>query len=228
MEGEAHSLTTAELAARLAVERRGQPYLSFRDFEEALRLVPLEGDGPVTIGRGATADVVIDWDSEVSRVHAELVLVAGSWAIVDDGLSRNGTFLNGRRVNARKRLASGDAIRVGGATLRFVAPADGGSTTATAVDTQEILLTDAERRVLVALCRPCLRDDAVATPASNREIADELHMSIAGVKARLRALFTRFAVEDDLAQNRKRGELVRRAVATGVVSRRDLDGERSQ
>jgi hypothetical protein len=222
VEGDAHTLTTAELAARLAVERAGDPYLSFRDFEEALRLVPLEGDGPITIGRGITADIVLDWDSEVSRVHAELVRVAGSWAVVDDGLSRNGTFLNGRRVNARKRLASGDAIRVGGATLRYLAPADRESTTLTAVDTQEILLTEAERRVLIALCGPCLRDDAVATPASNREIGEELHMSVAGVKARLRALFARFAVEDELPQNRKRGELVRRAISTGVVSRRDL------
>ncbi len=37
-------------------------------------------------------------DEEVSRLHAELVALADGWAISDDGLSRNGTYVNAERL----------------------------------------------------------------------------------------------------------------------------------
>ena len=39
----------------------------------------------------------LTWDPDASRVHAELVRLADAWVVVDDGLSRNGTFVNGER-----------------------------------------------------------------------------------------------------------------------------------
>ena len=53
------------------------------------------------------------WDSEVSRLHAQLEPVGRDWIVVDDGLSRNGTFVNGERVNGRRRLRDGDRLVFG-------------------------------------------------------------------------------------------------------------------
>jgi hypothetical protein len=82
-------------------------------------------------------------------------------------------------------------------------------------------VSPAQRRVLVALCRPYKDGAAFATPASNGQIGDELHLSVDAVKTHLRALFEKFDVAD-LPQNRKRVALVERALQTGMVSERDL------
>ena len=86
---------------------------------------------------------------------------------------------------------------------------------------RETRLTDAERRVLVELCRPLLRPGGTAVPPSNGEIADALCLSVPGVKSHVRSLFAKLGV-DDLPQNRKRAELARRALELGLVSARDL------
>ena len=49
----------------------------------------------ITIGRRPSNEVVLDWDSEISRVHAALERLGDAWTVVDDGLSRNGSYLNG-------------------------------------------------------------------------------------------------------------------------------------
>jgi DNA-binding NarL/FixJ family response regulator len=82
------------------------------------------------------------------------------------------------------------------------------------------LLTPAQRRVLVALCRP-FKDAGYATPATNQQIADELVVSVDAVKSTLRALFEVFGV-DALPQNQKRASLALQAMRTGVITRRDL------
>ena len=76
----------------------------------------------ITIGRGMGADVALTWDQDVSRVHAELVRLADDWTVADDGLSRNGTFVNDRRVEGRRRLLDGDLLRCGDTLLLFVSP----------------------------------------------------------------------------------------------------------
>lgn len=55
-------------------------------------------------------------------------------------------------------------------------------------------LTPAQRRVLIVLAGPFAAPHAV--PTSNRQIAEELVVSIDAVKANLRALFERFDVEE--------------------------------
>ena len=82
------------------------------------------------------------------------------------------------------------------------------------------VLTPAQRRVLVALCRP-YRDGGFATPASNPDIARELSVSVEAVKTTLKALFELFGIPD-LPQNRKRASLAQQALQSGAVSRRDL------
>ena len=64
-------------------------------------------------------DLAIPWDREVSGVHAELQRVGGEWTIVDDGLSTNGTYVNGVRVSGRQRLRDGDRVRIGRTVLAY-------------------------------------------------------------------------------------------------------------
>ena len=82
-------------------------------------------------------------------------------------------------------------------------------------------LSDAQRRVLVALCRPFKEGQGYVTPATNQQVADELYLSVDAVKTHLRALFAKFGVED-LPQNQKRIRLVELALKSGVVTPRDL------
>jgi DNA-binding NarL/FixJ family response regulator len=81
-------------------------------------------------------------------------------------------------------------------------------------------LTPVQRQVLVALCRP-LKLSAYAAPASNREIAAEVFLSVDAVKAHLRVLFERFGLEE-LPQNQKRARLAAAALVNGVVAERDF------
>ena len=76
----------------------------------------------VTIGRGPSNDIALGWDTEVSRLHAELERLGGEWTLVDDGLSRNGTWLNGQRVAGRQRLRDGDVLQVGQTLIAFRVP----------------------------------------------------------------------------------------------------------
>ena len=62
-----------------------------------------------------------------------------------------------------------------------------------------------------------------ATPATNREIADELYLSVDAVKAHLRTLFEKFDV-GGLPQNQKRARLAALALRDGTVSPRELRG----
>ena len=81
-------------------------------------------------------------------------------------------------------------------------------------------LTDTQRRVLIALCRP-YRDGGFATPATNQEIAAEVFLSVDAVKMHLRTLFGRFAL-GELPQNQKRARLAECALQSGMISHRDL------
>jgi FHA domain len=55
----------------------------------------------VSVGRSST-DVALPWDDQVSRVHAEVCRVGEESVLADDGLSLNGTFLNGEFVGGRR------------------------------------------------------------------------------------------------------------------------------
>jgi DNA-binding CsgD family transcriptional regulator len=217
-----HASTPAELKLRRDAERRGVPFVFFRDADGSLRIHELRSaEGAVQIGRRSACTISLPWDSEVSRAHAELQPVGADWAIADDGLSQNGTFVNGERVAGRKRLWGGDVVRIGRTTIGYWAPAE--TTAAATADGQpEIdarLLTEAERRVLIALARPLREVGGV--PATNQQIADELYLSIPTVKGHLRSIAEKFGIRD-LPQTHKRHELVARAFRSGILIDRGL------
>jgi pSer/pThr/pTyr-binding forkhead associated (FHA) protein len=218
-----HTSTPAELKARLGAERAGTPFLLYRDGDGRQRITGLDTAAEhVTIGRRPDNDVALPWDAEVSRVHAQLERVGRDWALVDDGLSRNGSFVNGERVAGRRRLRDGDRLCFGETPVLFRAPAGDGSLSTAVVGMRPgtIPLTETQRKILVALCRP-LKDSAYATPATNREIAAEAHLSVDAVKAHLRVIFERLAL-DDLPQNQKRARLAALALVNGLVRQHDF------
>lgn len=62
-----------------------------------------------TIGRGETCDIVLDGET-VSRLHCEIVRFGAVYVLHD--FSRNGTFVNGQRVQ-QAQLQDGDQLRIG-------------------------------------------------------------------------------------------------------------------
>ncbi|HWH92300.1 MAG TPA: FHA domain-containing protein [Baekduia sp.] len=216
--------SAAELKAQLQAERLGLPFLVYRDDAGQQRIHTLSAATTrITLGRAPENDVPLAWDAHVSRVHAELELVGGDWIVNDDGLSRNGTWVNGDKLLRRRRLDDGDVVRVGATHVRFRLPVrlDLGTTAIDSSLPPEARLSPAQRRVLVALCRPLSSGEAGATPATNPQIAAELFLSIDAVKTHLRSLYPKFAVED-FAQNQKRSALAARALASGAVSLEEL------
>lgn len=221
-----HSLSATELKELLSAERAGEAFLAFRDEQGRLRLFAVSGrdearDSTSTVGRRAEAHLSLAWDSEVSGLHAELHHIGGEWTIVDDGLSTNGTYVNGQRIAGRQRLRDGDRVRVGRTVLAYrAAQATLVQETVSAGDLPTIELTDTQRRVLVALCRP-YREGNYATPATNQQIAGEIYLSVDAVKMHLRTLFGKFQL-GELPQNQKRARLAEQALQFGVISPRDL------
>ena len=219
-----HAATAVELKAQIDAERDGLPFLIYRDDSGRHQLFVLSDDlERLTLGRRSSTDLPLPWDDEVSRVHAELVRKGEDWTITDDGLSLNGSFVNGEVVRGRRRLQDGDALRVGATVIVFRNPKDRESqATVPAADLHRVVsLSDAQRRVLVALCRPYKDSTAFVTPATNEQIAGELFLSIDAVKKHMRTLFEKFGVEH-LPQNEKRARLVERAFASGLISEREL------
>jgi len=75
-------------------------------------------DAGITIGREASADVVVA-QGEVSRKHAAVVPVGTGYEIRD--YSANGVFVNGTRVEQLQLLRRSDVISIGTEDFRFYA-----------------------------------------------------------------------------------------------------------
>ncbi len=219
-----HQSSPAELKERLEAERRGTPFLLLRDGEERQRIVELTAErSPLTIGRQSTSGVALTWDDQVSRAHADIECIGDVWTLVDDGRSRNGSFVNGERVHGRRPLRHGDVLVIGRTVFTYVSPIAGGEhSTAVGRSRTPPPLSAAQRRVLAALCRPCA-GSRFATPPSNRELAAELNLSVETVKFHLHSLFEAFGLAD-VPQHRKRAMLAQLALERGAISPHELLG----
>jgi pSer/pThr/pTyr-binding forkhead associated (FHA) protein len=217
------TITAAELKAQIEAERQRRPFLVFRDGEGKQAILPIEANAELWVGRTASADMRLEWDEEVSALHAQIEVVRDECTLVDDGLSRNGSFVNGERVHGRRYLRDGDALRFGQTTALYRRPGED-APEATAVASElsaAATVSPAQRKVLIALCRPYKDGDSFATPATNQQIGEELHLSVDAVKTHMRALFEKLGI-GDIPQNQKRVALAERALQSGIVNRREL------
>ncbi len=218
-----HARSASELKDIIAVERAGVPFVIWRDSGGLQQIAVLSAGRRLTVGRRASNDIVLADDPEVSRVHAELEPVAGDWAVADEGLSRNGTFIVSERISGRRRLDDGDLIRFGRTVVEYRRPA-AGSTVLTAPAAARLdlaSLTGTQRAILTALARPYKAGRECAVPATNAQVARELHLSLDAVKGHLKVLYVRFELAH-LARNQKRIRLVQCAFQLGLVRERDL------
>jgi hypothetical protein len=106
-------------------------------------------------------------------------------------------------------------------TYRAAAPGEGSESTARAPGAPGgVPLTETQRKLLIALCRPIV-ESSTATPATNPQIAAEVHLSVDAVKAHMRQLFERFGLEA-LPQNEKRTRLVTVVLGSGLLVPHDF------
>ncbi len=76
------------------------------------------GPVPTTLGRSSDNVVALDGDDFASGHHARVESgLDGTW-VIDLG-STNGTFVNGERVDGRRRLHEGDLLQVGDTELVY-------------------------------------------------------------------------------------------------------------
>ena len=104
----------AEAPERSAAQHRAFP--SYRVTRGQHEFVLSSGDN--LLGRDPDANVYIDHPS-VSRRHARISIAAGG-ATLEDLRSRNGTFLDGRKIDRRRELRHGAIIGLGPITLTLV------------------------------------------------------------------------------------------------------------
>ena len=181
-------------------------------------LVPLSGQR-LTIGKASTNAVSLDHDPTVSRLHAVLENHGSAWSIRDVG-SRNGTYVNGEKIEAERVLRSGDELRLGKSRLVFLESRQVGQAAdeATMVpDTAQLppRLTRREFDVLVVLCRPLVADDPFPEPASVRRMASELFVTEAAVKQHLQNLYDKFSIP---SEGDRRVRLANEALRRGAVT----------
>ena len=180
--------------------------------EESGDVFPLL-DGVTTVGRGQGVDIRLD-DPSVSRLHAELVRRGPYVYVVDLGLSRNGTRVNGRPV-VRRVLDEGDVLSFGAARCRIGGVPQEEITAEAELRRSAVPeLTRRELDVLTSLCRPALSDEAFATPATAHEIASDLVVTEAAVKQHLLRLYQKFRIPEG---TNRRTRLANEVVALGLV-----------
>jgi len=68
-------------------------------------------DGEILVGRDQSCQIVIDDDS-VSRRHAR-VLLENDTCVIEDLHSRNGTYVNGQKIDGRVTLKNRDRVEIG-------------------------------------------------------------------------------------------------------------------
>lgn len=119
----------ATVDTAVARERRieaGPKMLLVHGFVEG-KVFPLRrtdlGDGAGwVVGRKPDAHVSLDYDPFVSLVNSEIIPDRNGYALRDLGISRNGTWVNWRRLGAEPvALKAGDVVGVGRSLLVFQA-----------------------------------------------------------------------------------------------------------
>jgi class 3 adenylate cyclase len=217
------------LSERLEAERAKRAFVVYHEPTGRQQTVYLDDDmSTVTVGRRPDNDIPLVWDTQVSRRHAAMERVGETWTLVDDGTSRNGSYLNGDRIQGRHPLHDGDVLRFGDTVLLFRSPEHGKAVPIAPVEAEgvtsfgenplaAIQLSEVERRVLAELRRSAGGALAPSMPVSDSSIGERVALSEDEVQAAVAALELKFGIEGP-SQAQRRERLVVRAVNSGLVS----------
>ncbi len=116
-----------------------------------------------SIGRGRNCDIIVH-NETVSRAHAQVVAQNGRFFVVDLGSSA-GTLVNGRATTSHE-LHSGDEIRVGQITFRYVErDADAEDRMCAITTSGDVFVLEKDRLFVIGRSRACslvIRDMGIA------------------------------------------------------------------
>jgi tetratricopeptide (TPR) repeat protein len=206
------------------MERRARPFVLFHDSDGAQHIVDLDAaHSPLRIGRRSTNDLSLPWDQGVSRVHAHLERSGDGWELVDEGRSRNGSYVNGERVTGRRVLHDADVIRLGNTVLLYRAPTSeiGARRQETGVTADLSIwaasqIEQSDLAVLRSFARAVAQADQQAAGQAEWRAAEDLDRTPEDIEAALRLLYLRFGLAQ-VAEHERPGLLLERARVLGVL-----------
>jgi hypothetical protein len=213
---------THEFRLEEAVRAKGHAFVRYRDGERFRAVALLPASSMVYIGRDAGCVVGIENDVRVSRRHARLIFGASQWSI-EDGPSRNGTYVDGKRTVGEHILADRALISVGRTVLSFHDPPTTTIVTTLSEDPpiQRLSPTATQRRVLVELARPFMaRNAGIPVTPTNAAIAATLGYQVTTIRDAISDLYRQAGLLRGASQ--QRSELVRIAIIEGTVEPQDF------
>lgn len=126
-----------------------------------------------TVGRGKENDLVLG-DQWISRNHAILQSTETAEFLLIDLGSRNGTFVNGRRVSIPVTLKNSDQITFGKTEVEFYCPSRATQTLARETLTGETLTSTLHERQLTSVMVVDMRNFTVLTRQLDEKILSQL------------------------------------------------------
>jgi pSer/pThr/pTyr-binding forkhead associated (FHA) protein len=175
--------------------------------------VPVDRERTV-VGRSPEADIQLE-DEAVSWTHLEIER-RGDVLMATDLDSRNGTTLNGERLDRPRRLRDRDTLIVGAHRLELST----GSVTPVGATVPSsgpsVALSEEERATATALVAPYRSEGAFAgRPATRAELAEALHVSERTAQRRLDALAGKLGVGSEAGRDRPR-QIAARVIELGL------------
>ncbi len=111
----------SQCGTKLADNQKSGPRLFILTSEQNSVVFQLS-NGRSALGRDMSNDIVIN-DDQVSKCHATIIYENNN-AMIEDMNSRNGVYINGKRINVRESLQDGSLIKLGSTIFRFENPAN--------------------------------------------------------------------------------------------------------
>ncbi|MBC8166307.1 MAG: SpoIIE family protein phosphatase [Bryobacteraceae bacterium] len=143
------------------------PDISILTQDGKTRSHPLEGDR-VGLGRATVNELCFPDDNGLSRQHLFFERDGDGWTLSDPG-SKNGTMLNGERVDAARRLKPGDRIHAGHLTIVYGVPTRPFNETVVFIDTR-----DEKSTVSRQLAEVLPQNEKIVDPAKTPVSADKV------------------------------------------------------
>ncbi len=154
------------------VTLRSTPYLLLQT-ETGNRYLPLVGSNCWTVGRSDDNNFVLP-NRWISRNHAMFQCTeAGDFYLIDLG-SRNGTFVNGRRVTVPVTLRNSDRITFGQTELEFYCPSKDQKEDLPEVSEHETMTSTLHVRRLMSVMVVDIRDFTVLTRQLDEKVLSAL------------------------------------------------------